>query len=308
MPAKESNTANREIKISRILNAPIELVWEVFINPDHIAQWWGPTGFSNTIHTMDIKPEGDWILTMHGPDGKDYYNTAVFKEIVPHQKIVYEHTNVHWFRATIEFESQGEKTLIKWQMLFESEKQLAQVVKTFNADVGLTQNVDKLEHYLQTRIHLYKNQKTTTMSRVSTYLNFPGNTETAFNFYRSVFGGEFGGNGITRFGDTPHPEGAPPMSEADKKLIIHVELTILGGHVIMATDAPASMGFKVEPGNNMHINLEPDTRQETKKLFDGLSKNGKITMELQDMFWGAYFGSCTDQFGVNWMFNCTEKV
>jgi PhnB protein len=98
----------------------------------------------------------------------------------------------------------------------------------------------------------------------------------------------------------------PPMSEEDKNLIMHIELTITGGHVIMATDAPESMGFKVNFGNNMYINLEPDTRIETKRLFDELSAGGKVTMELQDMFWGAYYGSCTDKFGVQWMFNCSE--
>jgi len=145
------------------------------------------------------------------------------------------------------------------------------------------------------------------MARVSTYLNFPRNTEEAFNFYKSVFGGEFGGNGIARLGDTPPMEGVPPIAEEDKNLIMHIELPLIGGHVLMGTDAPESMGFKVIAGNNVHINLEPDTREETKKLFDALSAGGKVTMELQDMFWGAYYGSCTDKFGIQWMVNCTEK-
>lgn len=146
------------------------------------------------------------------------------------------------------------------------------------------------------------------MARVSTYLNFPRNTEEAFNYYKSVFGGEFGGPGIARFGDIPPQEGMPAMAEEDKNLVMHIELEILGGHVLMATDAPESMGFKVVFGNNSYINLEPDTKSETKKLFDALSNGGIVTMELQDMFWGAYYGSCTDKFGVNWMFNCVEKV
>ena len=145
------------------------------------------------------------------------------------------------------------------------------------------------------------------MARVSNYLNFPGNTEEAFLFYKSVFRSEFGAGGIRRFGDITPPEGMPPLSDADKKLILHVELPILGGHILMATDAPESMGFKVECGNNIHINLEPDTRAETKRLFDALSAGGKITMELMDMFWGAYYGSCIDKYGINWMFNCDKK-
>ena len=122
------------------------------------------------------------------------------------------------------------------------------------------------------------------MTRVSTYLNFPRNTEQAFNFYKSVFGGEFTRGGIARFSDIPASDGAPPIAESDKNLVMHIELPIAGGHVLMGTDAPESMGFNVNFGNNVHINLEPDTKEETKKLFDLLSEGGKITMGLQDMF------------------------
>lgn len=144
------------------------------------------------------------------------------------------------------------------------------------------------------------------MARVSTYLNFPRNTEQAFQFYRSVFGGEFEGP-IGRFADVPPSNGMPPLPDADKNLVMHVCLPILGGHRLMGTDAPESMGFKVNAGNNVYINLEPDTRKETKKLFEALSAGGKVTMELQEMFWGDYYGSCVDKFGIQWMFNCSEK-
>ena len=89
------------------------------------------------------------------------------------------------------------------------------------------------------------------MARTSTYLNFPGNTEEAFNFYKSVFGGEFGGNGIARFGDIPTSIEMPPLSDDDKQLIMHIELAITGGHILMGTDASESMGFKVIFGNNI---------------------------------------------------------
>jgi PhnB protein len=145
------------------------------------------------------------------------------------------------------------------------------------------------------------------MSRVSTYLNFPRSTEQAFVFYRSVFGGDFNGP-IHRYAEVPAAPRQPAMAEADKNLVMHVELPILGGHVLMGTDAPESMGMTLTPGNNVHINLQPDTRAETERLFKGLSMNGKIDMPLQDMFWGAYFGSLTDQFGVHWMFNCDAKA
>lgn len=144
------------------------------------------------------------------------------------------------------------------------------------------------------------------MAKVSTYLNFSRNTEEAFNFYKFVFGSDFSG-GVARFSDNPPADGMPPLAEEDKNLIMHIELPILGGHVLMGTDAPACMGFKLMSGNNLHINLEPDTREETRKLFKALSADGSITMDLQDMFWGAYYGSCADKFGIHWMFNCAEE-
>lgn len=145
------------------------------------------------------------------------------------------------------------------------------------------------------------------MPRVSTYLNFPRSTEQAFVFYRSVFGGDFTGP-VHRFSEVPTTPGQPPLAESDKNLVMHVELPILGGHVLMGTDAPESMGFGLTPGNNVFINLEPDTRAETERLFNALSVKGRIGMPLQDMFWGAYFGSLTDQFGIQWMFNCTGNA
>jgi PhnB protein len=143
------------------------------------------------------------------------------------------------------------------------------------------------------------------MARVSTYLNFPRETEEAFNFYKSVFGGEF--TILQRLSEVPAQEGGPDMAEEDRNLIMHIELPILGGHRLLGTDAPESMGFKVLFGNNIYINLEPDTRAETDELFRKLSEGGKVGMPLMEMFWGGYFGSLTDKFGVQWMFNCMSK-
>ena len=143
------------------------------------------------------------------------------------------------------------------------------------------------------------------MSRVSTYLNFPGKTEAAFQFYKSVFKTEYEGE-IFRFRDMPEDKDHPIPPE-EKDLIMHIALPILGGHVLMGTDATESMGFHVTFGNNMYINLEPDTEEETDRLFQALSEGGKVEMPLQDMFWGGYYGSCTDKFGTPWMFNCSSQ-
>lgn len=144
------------------------------------------------------------------------------------------------------------------------------------------------------------------MARVSTYLNFAGNTEEAFLFYKSVFKTEFAGP-VMRFGDGPPCPNQPALTPEHARLVMHVALPILGDHLLMATDAPESMGFKLNPGNNVYINLEPDTRAETDRLFAALHEGGTVEMALQDMFWGAYWGTLTDRFGIHWMFNCAAK-
>ena len=137
------------------------------------------------------------------------------------------------------------------------------------------------------------------MAGVSTYLNFMGDTLEAFEFYRSVFGTEFRGE-VLRNRDVP---GMPDtMSEADLDSIMHIELPILGGHVLMATDMLASMGHELKIGNNVTINLEPDTREETERLFALLSEGSTEVAPLTDQFWG-YWGCCLDRFGIRWMFN-----
>ena len=144
------------------------------------------------------------------------------------------------------------------------------------------------------------------MSSVSVYLNFPRETERAFNFYRSIFGGEFQGS-IMRFSDVPPSEFMPPLPDADRDLVMHVSLPITGGFMLMGSDAPPSLGFRVNTGNNVYINLMPDTREEPRRLFAALSEGGVIEQELQEMFWGDYFGSCRDRFGIQWMFNCSAR-
>ena len=139
------------------------------------------------------------------------------------------------------------------------------------------------------------------MATINPYLNFNGNTEEAFNFYKSVFGGEFIG-GINRFKDTPESDKIP-ANEKDK--VMHVALPIGKGNTLMATDALESMGHKITTGNNIHLSLEAENKEEAEKLFNGLSKGGQIIMPLADAFWGAYFGMLKDKFGIQWMVNYT---
>jgi uncharacterized protein YndB with AHSA1/START domain len=152
MENKKNDTSNRELRLSRLLDAPVELVWEVWTDPEHLAQWWGPNGFTNTISLMDVRPGGEWDLVMHGPDGTDYTNKSVFREVVLHRKIVYEHISAPNFMATITFEAQGEQTMLTWHMLFLSAEEFIQMVKTFKADEGLKQNLEKLGRYVAAQL------------------------------------------------------------------------------------------------------------------------------------------------------------
>ena len=143
------------------------------------------------------------------------------------------------------------------------------------------------------------------MARVSTYLNFLGNTEEAFEFYRSVFGTDYIGT-IARMGDVPSNPDVPPLSEAEQRMVMHVELPILGGHVLMGTDMIESMGHQLRIGNNTTIMLEPDTRADADRIYAALADGGTDASGMTEMFWGAYWGVCLDRFGIRWMVNVND--
>lgn len=145
------------------------------------------------------------------------------------------------------------------------------------------------------------------MASVSISINFDRNTEEAFNFYKSVFGGEFEGGKLNRLGELPANEGMPPVAETDKNLIVHASLPIIGGVRLMGTDMPALMGT-IERGNNMYISLHPDTRLECDRLFAALSAGGMVEMQMHEAFWGDYYGTCVDKFGTRWMFDTESKA
>lgn len=143
------------------------------------------------------------------------------------------------------------------------------------------------------------------MSSVSLYLNFMGNTEEAFNFYKKVFHTEFEGQMMFHKDIPPQPN-MPKFSEEDMNKVMHVTLPILGGFRIMGTDMLESMGHKLVEGNNITINLEPDSKEETDRLFKALSEGGSDTVPMHDEFWG-YWGCCKDRFGLRWMFNYSNQ-
>ena len=139
------------------------------------------------------------------------------------------------------------------------------------------------------------------MGFVSTYINTQGQTEEAFEFYKSVFGGDF--TDLVRFRDMDMGPASQNLSEADLNCVLHIELPILGGHVLEGTDALASLGHQLQLGNNFSINLHPDSRDEADRLYAGLSVGSANAPGMADMPWGAYWGSFEDRFGIRWMIN-----
>ena len=134
------------------------------------------------------------------------------------------------------------------------------------------------------------------------YLNFAGNAGEAFDFYKSVFGGQF----IARqkMSDAPGTESLP---EHEKDYLMHIALPLASGTILMASDCVPSAGHILNVGNNVYINIAADSREEADRLFNGLSAGGEVEMPMADMFWGDYFGSFKDKFGIQWMINYSAR-
>lgn len=140
--------------------------------------------------------------------------------------------------------------------------------------------------------------------QVDPYLNFMGKTEEAFNFYKSIFGGNF--VMIQKFKDVENLPEKDKMSEEDLDKIMHIALKV-GNNTMMGTDALESLGHQLVFGNNISLSLNADSREQADSLFNALQEGGKIAQPMGDMFWGTYFGMVDDKFGVKWMINFQEK-
>jgi uncharacterized protein YndB with AHSA1/START domain len=148
-----TDTSNRELVMSRLFNAPRDLVFEVWTNPKHVIHWWGPNGFTNTIHEMDVRPGGKWRFIMHGPDGVDYPNRIVFEQVVKPALLVFEHgadqdDDPGSFHVTVTFVEVGKKTEVTMKMVFKSKEEKDMVVEKYGAIEGNKQTMNRLEEYL----------------------------------------------------------------------------------------------------------------------------------------------------------------
>ena len=143
----------RELSISRLINAPQELVWEAWTNPEHIRHWWGPVGFKSTISKMEVTEGGEWIFVMHGPDGTDYKNKHVYITLEKPSLIIMRHESFPPFVMTARFEARGTQTLVTLHSVFESASQLQEVIKVFKADEGMVQNITRMDEYITGKIY-----------------------------------------------------------------------------------------------------------------------------------------------------------
>ena len=143
-----TSTAEREMTDTRVINAPRELIWKVWTEQVHVVQWWGPDGFTNTTHSMDVRVGGEWVHTMHGPDGTDYPNRIVYVELDEPEKIVYEHISLPWHRTTILFEDLGGKTKLTFRMVFETVEEKKKAIVVHKVDAGLKQHLGRMEAYV----------------------------------------------------------------------------------------------------------------------------------------------------------------
>ena len=152
--ANATGTADREIVVSRVFGAPRELVWEAWTNPKHVANWWGPTGFTTTIEKMDVRPGGEWKHVMQGPDGTDYLNHSVFTEVVKPERIVFSNEGGKQgapevqFESTWTFDALGDKTRMTVRMVFATAAQRNTVVEVYGALEGAEQTFERLAQYL----------------------------------------------------------------------------------------------------------------------------------------------------------------
>lgn len=304
------NKDNNTVTVKREFAADIALVWEAWTNPEILDQWWAPKPFKTVTHSMDFREGGRWLYYMVSPEGNKHWCLNDYYKITKHKNfqgldafcneegiITQDFPRTKWNN---DFEEVDGHTYVNITATYDSLSDLEKIIE-MGFKEGFTMALENLDQYLEAKFKLRKEYKTSAKARTVTYMNFPGNTEEAMTFYKSVFKTEFSGIGLQRFGDIPQDSAHPPVADSIKNMILHSELPILGNHYLMATDAPKEMGFELVSGNNMHICLEPESREEADRLFNELSAGGTVSMPLADMFLGAYFGEFKDKYGINWM-------
>ena len=224
---------------SRVIDAPRDLVWSVWTDPKHLAQWWGPDGFRTTTSAFDFKPGGVWRFVMHGPDGRDYENRITFDEIVKPERLGYHHgggddVEPVQFRTTVTFEDLGGKTRVTLRGVFPSAEERARVIREYGADKGLVQTLARLGEYvaamndrdchagvIDPAFVSTASSKESAM-QVQPYLFFDGRCEEAIEFYKKALGAKV--EMLMRFKDKPGPDHQCTPGNEDK--IMHASVKV----------------------------------------------------------------------------------
>ena len=318
-----NETAVQELVITRVVDAPRGLMFKAWTEADRLAQWWGPKGFSVHVASLDLRPGGAFHYCLQSASGQEMWGKFVYCGIDAPERLVYVSSfsdeDANTTRApfsqtwplevhnTLSLTEQDGKTTLTQRSVplnatTEEHKPFEDAHKAIQQ--GFAGTFAQLTDYLakiKTAENVSATPKTKTLATVNPYLNFAGNTEEAFLFYKSVFGGEF--LALQRFADTPEAEKLP---EGDRDKIMHIALPIGNENILMATDALESMGQKLTAGNNFSLSVGAESTEEADKFYSRLSEGGMATMPMQKAFWGSYFGMLTDRFGIQWMVSYDE--
>jgi uncharacterized glyoxalase superfamily protein PhnB/uncharacterized protein YndB with AHSA1/START domain len=277
-----SDTADREITVSRLFDAPRELVFAMWTDPEHIGNWFGLNGFTTTTHEMDVRPGGVWRHTMRGPDGNEFPNQIIYREVVKPERLVYSHVSPPPFQMTVIFAAAGSQTRLTAHMLFETAALRDRTIKQFGADEGLRQTLQRLNQAVTKLAAENHPLGATVMPHLSLR---DGNAAVAF--YEQAFGATL----------------MYKMPAEDGKRLLHAALALNGGVIMLADEFPEFnvSGPKAPPtigGSPVTIHLEVDDADRWWKR--AINAGAVAVMPLDNMFWGARYGMLKDPFGHFW--------
>lgn len=139
---------SRTMSVTRVFDAPVEMVWQALTQPELIKEWWGPEGFTTTIRKMDVRVGGKWLFIMHGPDGTDFDNDHTYLEVARNKRIVLQNNGPQKFEIIVDLLEKGPQTEVKWAVIFDSVPTKNEAIRAFKADIGMEQNIERFKNYL----------------------------------------------------------------------------------------------------------------------------------------------------------------
>lgn len=296
----EAVTEN-SVLLTRLLDAPRELVWQAWTEPQYLSAWWGAKSFTITTMEMNVRPGGVWRFAMHDAQGQNHPGKIVYLEVAPCERLIYSHgrdgdDEFTPFPVTVTFDEQAGQTRLTMRLFFDSGEERNDL-REFWAGEGGASMLDCLQEHLSqmaTSHSQTSNESSRNTMQVQPYLFFNGRCEEAAEFYRHTLDAQV--TMMMRFSEMPPGEAAHVPPDLGHK-IMHMSLQI-GDITVMASDGMSDDQPKFE---GFSLSLTTRDEAESKRLFDLLAEGGQIQMPLAPTFWSPCFGSVTDKFGVSWM-------